>query len=256
MTLPHLFVVDQMPVNVYDNQDLLGQAAADDLASIIKADVQRNGETSVILATGNSQLPFMKALRKKQDVPWDHVYIFHMDEYLGMSDQHTASFRRYIREQIVDHVHPKEFFGIQGDAADIQTELARYRHLLAVHPPVATVLGIGENGHLAFNDPPADFITDEVIHIVNLDETCRWQQVNEGHFPTFESVPTHAVSLTVPALLAPAYVLAIVPEKRKAEAVLRALHGPVTPNCPASILRTFSHVKLYLDPESASLLES
>ena len=249
------FIVDQMSVEVFANDDLLGQAAADHLADILKIAVQENGETSVILATGNSQLPFMKALRKKQDVPWENVYCFHMDEYLGMSIEHTASFRRYIQDQIVDHVHPKAFFGIEGDAEDIQLELTRYRELLAKYPPVATVLGIGENGHLAFNDPPADFNSKDVIHIVNLDDACRWQQVNEGHFPTYDTVPSHAISLTVPALIAPAHVLAIVPEKRKAVAVERSLNGPVTPDCPASLLRTLSHVRLYLDLESASLLE-
>ncbi|MCX6081324.1 MAG: glucosamine-6-phosphate deaminase [Chloroflexi bacterium] len=254
MNLLQSVIVDLLPVLVFADDTQLGQAAADDLAAILKDAVQKNGETSIILATGNSQLPFMKALRQKNDLPWEHIYCFHMDEYIGMSDQHTASFRRYIREQIVNHVNPKEFYGIQGDAVDIQAELARYRRLLIEHPPVATVLGIGENGHLAFNDPPADFHTEAVIHVVDLDEACRQQQVNEGHFPTLDFVPTQAISLTVPALLATAHVLAIVPEKRKAAVVARTLHGPVTPDCPASILRTFPHAKLYLDPESASQL--
>jgi glucosamine-6-phosphate deaminase len=254
MNVNQSFIVDQMPVSVYANDDLMGQAAANDLAEILINAVNQNGETSVILATGNSQLAFMKAMRQRKDVPWQQISCFHMDEYLGMSDQHNASFRRYIREQIVNYVHPKQFYGIQGDAADIQAELDRYRRLLAEHQPVATVLGIGENGHLAFNDPPADFTTTEVIHVVSLDDTCRWQQVHEGHFPTFETVPTHAISLTVPALLATGHVLAIVPEKRKADAVARSLQGPVTPDCPGSLLRTLPFAKLYLDPESASLI--
>jgi len=258
MTVQLTFWADMMPVQIYPDQTVLGQAAAADLAAILQAAVRKNGETSVIFATGNSQLSFIKALRERTDIPWDKVYIFHMDEYLGMSEEHPASFRRWIREQIVEHVHPREFFGLRGvalgDTLEMQAELTRYRRLLCEHPPVATVLGIGENGHLAFNDPPADFLTAAVIHIVQLDKMCRRQQVNEGHFPTFESVPTHAITLTVPALLAPAHVLAVVPEQRKASAVASALHGSITPDCPASILRTVSHAKLYLDPGSASLL--
>jgi glucosamine-6-phosphate deaminase len=177
-----------------------------------------------------------------------------MDEYLGMSDQHPASFPRYIREKLVDHVDPRAFYPMHGDAPDVEAELARYAALLEAHPPDACVLGIGENGHLAFNDPPADFETGEVIHVVELDRRCRMQQVGEGHFATLDEVPQRAVSLTVPALLAPNHVLAVVPEGRKAEAVRAALRGPVTPQCPASILRTQPDVTLYLDAESASLL--
>jgi glucosamine-6-phosphate deaminase len=178
-----------------------------------------------------------------------------MDEYLDMSDEHPASFRRYLREELVDHVHPLAFYGMKGDAADVDAELSRYAALLAEHQPVACVLGIGENGHLAFNDPPADLYTDQDIHIVELDQQCRQQQVNEGHFSTLERVPKQAISLTVPALLKPSHVLAVVPEARKAAPVKAALEGPVTPDCPASILRTQAHAKLYLDRESSSLLQ-
>jgi glucosamine-6-phosphate deaminase len=143
---------------------------------------------------------------------------------------------------------------MRGDAPDVGAELARYAGLLAAHPPDACVLGIGENGHLAFNDPPADFDTQSAIHVVELDPRCRAQQVGEGHFASLEEVPRRALSLTVPALLAPPHVLAVVPEARKAEAVQAALYGPVSPECPASILRTQPHVTLYLDAESARLV--
>jgi glucosamine-6-phosphate deaminase len=179
-----------------------------------------------------------------------------MDEYLGMSDQHPASFPRYIREKLVDHVIPRAFYPMRGGAADVEAELARYAALLEEHPPDACVLGIGENGHLAFNDPPADFETEASIHVVGLDRRCRMQQVGEGHFATLADVPRQAISLTVPALLAAERVLAVVPEARKAEAVRAALEGPVTPACPASILRTQAHVTMYLDTESASLLST
>ena len=145
-------------------------------------------------------------------------------------------------------------FGIRGDAPDVAAELARYTALLEEYKPVVCVLGIGENGHLAFNDPPADFTTSQTIHVVNLDETCRRQQVGEGHFAGLDEVPRQAISLTVPALLRPAHVMGLVPEARKARAVQAALEGPVTEHCPASILRTQAHVKLYLDRDSAALL--
>ncbi len=246
--------IDRIPVHIFASGKALGARAAADLAAILRAAAEGKGEASVILATGNSQLGFMEALRARDDVPWDQVVIFHMDEYLGMSDQHPASFPRYIRGKLVDHVDPRAFYPMRGDAPNTEAELARYAALLEAHPPDACVLGIGENGHLAFNDPPADFETEAVIHVVELDRRCRLQQVGEGHFATLDDVPQRAISLTVPALLAPDRVLAVVPEARKAEAVRAALRGPVTPQCPASILRTQPHVTVYLDQESASLL--
>jgi glucosamine-6-phosphate deaminase len=246
---------DQMPVLIFESNDALGARAADDLANILIRTIAERGLASIILATGNSQLKFMQALRVKEGIDWSSVVVFHMDEYLGMSDRHPASFPRYIREKLTDHVRPRAFFAMRGDAPDVQAELARYRDLLAQYPADACVLGIGENGHLAFNDPPADFETEAVIHVVNLDERCRLQQVGEGHFVTLADVPAQALSLTVPTLLTARRVLGVVPESRKAEAVRAALRGPVTPDCPASILRTRSHVTLYLDRDSAALLD-
>ena len=246
--------VDQMPVLIFESNDALGARAADDLAEIMAHAIADHGLASIILATGNSQLTFMKALRAKEGIAWDKVVVFHMDEYLGMSDRHPASFRRYLREKLIDIVQPRTFFPIHGEAPDVKAELKRYADLLGQYPADACVLGFGENGHLAFNDPPADFETDEIIHVVTLDEGCRMQQVGEGHFATLEDVPKQAVSLTVPALLAAKRVLAVVPEARKAEAVQAALEGPLTPDCPASVVRTRPRVTLYLDPESASLL--
>lgn len=246
---------EQMPVMIFESNDALGARAADDLAEILMQAVAKDGQASVILATGNSQLSFIKALRVKEGVPWDKIVVFHMDEYKGMSDQHPASFPKYIREKLTDIVHPRAFYPVLGKAPDPEAELQRYTDLLNQHPPVACVLGIGENGHLAFNDPPADFNTTELIHVVDLALRCRQQQVGEGHFATVDDVPEQAYSLTVPALLAPAHVLAVVPEARKAEAVRASLTGPVTPDCPASILRTQPHVTLYLDTDSAGLLD-
>jgi glucosamine-6-phosphate deaminase len=246
---------DRAQVTIYNSNNALGAAAADDLATILNQTIATHGEAAVILATGNSQLAFLRALCSRADIDWGSVRVFHMDEYLGMSEQHPASFRRYLHQHLIDIVRPREFYGIAGDAPDVGAELLRYTKLLNTYKPVACVLGIGENGHLAFNDPPADFNSDQLIHIVTLAETCRQQQVGEGHFPTLEAVPRQAISLTIPALLMQPHVLAVVPEARKAHAVHAALEAPVTPDCPASILRTVSHVKLYLDPDSAALLQ-
>lgn len=247
--------VDKMKVTVFESNEALGHAAAGDFAEIIKREVAEQGEAAAILATGNSQLSFVHALRERQDIPWDKVYVLHMDEYVGMSILHPASFRRFLKEKITDPFHPLITYGIEGDTTDIEGELARYTELLARHKPVVCVMGIGENGHLAFNDPPADFNTDKAIHVVTLDEVCRQQQVGEGHFASFDDVPTQAMSLTVPALLKPPHVMVLVPESRKATAVQAALEGPVSEDCPASILKTQAHVHVYLDPDSSAKLD-
>jgi glucosamine-6-phosphate deaminase len=254
--MPRTALYENLHVLIFDTAEDLAVTAASDLAAILRQAIAGRGEAAAIFATGNSQLAFYQALRSRDDIAWDRVTIFHMDEYLGLSEQHPASFRRVMREQLVDPVGPRAFYGIAGDAPDGAAELERYAALLAANRPVACVLGIGENGHLAFNDPPADFTTRQTIHIVTLDEACRRQQVGEGHFARLEDVPQQALSLTVPALLAPQHILAIVPEARKAAAVRAALEGPITPECPASILRTAPHARLYLDRDSAALLGS
>jgi glucosamine-6-phosphate deaminase len=249
-----LSTIDRMRVAVFESNAALGEAAAYDFAGIARRGVAELGEISVIFATGNSQLSFLHALRKQPGVPWERIIAFHMDEYLGLSEDHPASFRRFLRDK-VSVFRPRAIYGIMGDAPDLEAELARYAAEIEAHEPVLCVLGIGENGHLAFNDPPADFHTEKVIQVVTLDETCRRQQVGEGHFPNVDAVPRQAISLTIPALLKPRYVMALVPEARKAQAVKAALEGPVTEGCPASILRTQPNVKLYLDGASAALVK-
>jgi len=243
-----------MQVRILKSNEAVGVAAAMDLADILNSAIEREGEASVILATGNSQLSLMASLRDKCEIAWNKVTVFHMDEYIGMPEEHPASFRRYIRERLINSVHPRCFYGMRGDAEDLHGEMERYASLLQEHDPVACVLGIGENGHLAFNDPPANFDTDEIIEVVRLAEAARRQQVGEGHFTRLNAVPEQAITLTIPALLEPEFVLAVVPERRKARAVKQALEGPVTEECPASILRTRDQVTLYLDHHSASLL--
>jgi len=243
-----------LETRIFDGQASLGAWAAEDLAEILKSAIAAKGCANIIVATGNSQLALMQALRKRDDIAWDRISVFHMDEYAGMSDEHPASFRRYIRENLTDVVKPKAFYGVDGDADDLEAAMVAYAALLAANPADACVMGIGENGHLAFNDPPADFETDDTIHVVTLDAACRQQQVGEGHFATMDDVPTQALSLTVPALMRPPRLLVVVPESRKAEAVKAALTGPITPEVPASILQRQSHAVLYLDRESSALL--
>ena len=244
----------EMTVAVYESRQALGRAAAEDFAAILREELRQNDESAVIFATGNSQLPFLEALRHIQNIAWDRVIAFHMDEYIGISSDHPASFRRFIREKISEPFHPRITYGIEGDAADIEGELARYDALLKTHPAAICVMGIGENGHLAFNDPPADFLTDKMIHVVTLDEVCKRQQVGEGHFLDMDAVPKQAISLTVPALLKAKHILVLAPEARKAKAVQAALEGPVAEVCPASTLQTQKQVKLYLDRESSALV--
>ncbi len=207
---------DKLRVSIFDTTDEIARAAADDLGAALLQAIAEQGEAAVILATGNSQLAFYRQLQGRRDIDWGSVTIFHMDEYLGLPEQHPASFRSVLRERLVNAIRPRAFYGIAGDAADVEAELERYRELLAAYQPVACVMGIGENGHLAFNDPPADFTTARTIQVVTLVDSCRRQQVGEGHFASLDDVPRQAISLTVPALLAPPHVLVIAPEARKA----------------------------------------
>jgi glucosamine-6-phosphate deaminase len=250
----HERTYDQLRVEVYFSPAALGAASARDFAEALRQTLTSRDVTSVIFASANSQLPFLEALRARQDIEWGRVHVLHMDEYLGMPSDHPASFRRFLHDHLVRWVRPLGFHELCGDAADPVEEVDRYSALLENLDPSICVLGIGENGHLAFNDPPADFATGDLVHRVKLEEACRRQQWGEGHFPKLEDVPTEALSLTIPALLRPGHVLCVVPELRKARAVRAALQDPVSPDCPASILRTVSSAKLYLDTASASLL--
>jgi glucosamine-6-phosphate deaminase len=248
-------IVDRMGVHVHPDARSLGRAAADAAAAVLRRAVAERGVAHAMFATGNSQLDFVHALvGATPDVPWSDVVVFHMDEYVGAGPRHPAGFQRWIRERIVDQVGPRAAHYLDG-AAEPGAECHRYAELLRTHPLDLCCLGIGENGHLAFNDPPvADFDDPLVVKVVELDAACRRQQVNEGHFPSLDDVPTKALTVTIPALLAATTVLAVVPEARKAEPVRRALIGPVSTACPASVLRTRSHVSLYLDPGSSGAL--
>jgi glucosamine-6-phosphate deaminase len=257
MTTASELTVDKMRVVVHPDTGTLARAAADEAAARIREAVSARGVANVMFATGNSQIAFVGTLvDDTTDVPWSDVIVFHMDEYVGIGDDHPASFKRWISERISQKVSPRGAYYIEG-TSDPASECSRYTRLLADHPIDLCCLGIGENGHLAFNDPPvANFDDPEDVKVVELDEDCRSQQVGEGHFPDLRTVPTHAITVTVPALLRAGNVLAVVPERRKALPVREALNGPVSTACPASILRTRSNATLHLDAGSASQLEA
>ncbi|MEE6283208.1 6-phosphogluconolactonase [Georgenia sp. MJ170] len=229
-------------------------AAAELFAAAVNEALATQDEIAVILATGNSQLAFVELATARDDIDWSRITVLHMDEYLGMSADHSASFRRWMRENVAEKVQLRAFEGVRGDHEPAEEEVARYTRLLQDLDPAICVMGIGENGHLAFNDPPADFGTSDLVRLVEMDEASRQQQVGEGHFPSLADAPTHALSLTIPALLRPGTVIVNAPETRKAAIVRAALEGPITPDVPASILRRQPHAWLFLDADSAALL--
>lgn len=247
--------VDSLPVEVHASAEHLGRAAAADMAEVIREAIAARGRARVVFACANSQLAFLRALRVAPDVDWSRVESFHMDEYVGLDPAHPASFPAFLRRELLDHVPGVSFAAISGDPERVARTCADYEAVLKAAPLDAVAMGFGENGHVAFNDPPfADFRDPVWVKAVRLDEVSRRQQVGEGHFPTLEDVPTHAVTLTVPALLAPSRVLCIVPEARKARAVRDCLTLPVSEERPGSVLRTVGHARLYLDEGSAALL--
>ena len=255
MTPVKTFQTDALPVRVYAREADLAQDVAGIVQQHLQATLAAQGSAACILATGNSQIKFLEALIALGGVDWSRVTLFHMDEYLGIDAGHKASFRRYMRERVEGRVHPKKFHYLEGDVLLPLDECARYTKLLQAQPIDLCCLGVGENGHLAFNDPPvANFQDPHLVKLVKLDEACRMQQVGEGHFPNLDAVPQYAFTLTIPALCSAKKMICISPEKRKARAIRDALRGPVGPACPASVLRTQPHATLFLDTDSAALL--
>ena len=253
--LPKSFRADALDVRAYLRPEEMAAAAAAAAREHLAMCVARQGEARAILATGNSQLNFLEHLVKLGGVNWSKVILFHMDEYLGIAADHPASFRRYMRERVAARLKPRKFHYLEGDAMEPIKECDRYTQILRAQPIDLCCLGIGENGHLAFNDPPvADFDDSRWVKIVKLDDACKQQQVGEGHFPGLQSVPSYALTLTIPALCSAKRMVCIVPEKRKAQAVKGALHGPISTACPASFLRKQAHCTLFLDAESASFI--
>jgi glucosamine-6-phosphate deaminase len=241
-------------IRVFDTKQELGRAAAERAKAAISEAIARSGEARVIAATGASQFEFLDALTAAPGVDWARVEMFHLDEYVGLPGTHPASFRRYLRERIVERVHPRVFHFLAGDAEDPASECRRVGALLARAPVDVAFVGIGENGHLAFNDPPADFETEEPYFVVELDEACRRQQLGEGWFPALADVPRRAISMSIRQILKAREILCVVPDARKAKAVAECLEGEVSPLHPSSILKTHPATTVYLDRDSAALL--
>jgi len=249
------FFVGELAVEIHRDSSSLGARGARLARECLTRAVAERGSARLIAATGNSQFGLVEALAG-ESIPWDNVTVFHMDEYIGLDENHPAGFRRWIRERIEIPLQPRHVEYIHGDAPDPGAECARYEAALRAAPIDLVLMGIGENGHLAFNEPVvSDFDDARWVREIRLDDVSCQQQVGEGHFPDVASVPATAISLTIPALLAPGVLIVSVPEERKAAAVRTALRGPISIDCPASILRTTSHATLLLDPDSASGLD-
>jgi glucosamine-6-phosphate deaminase len=249
------FSVDALAVRVYATTRDMAVDAAREASEILRQAIAEHGSAAAVLAGGNSQLAFLEELASPHGVDWSRVTLFHMDSYLGLTMEHSASLRRFMRERVERKVQPRQFHFIAGDAMEPCTECARYSQLLMAQPIDLCCVGIGENGHLAFNDPSvADFNDPRTVKIVKLDHACRQQQVGEGHFRSIDAVPRYALTMTIPALCAARRMLCIVPEKRKAEMVYNTLRGPISTDCPASHLRRMAHCTLFLDADAASKL--
>ena len=242
-----------MNVIVCKDKEELGRLAAERGAALIRRALEKKGKANIILATGASQFEMLANL-VKADVDWSKVTAFHLDEYIGLPETHPASFRKYLKERFASKVPIGAFHFVNGDAEDPQAECQRLGELISRHPIDVAFVGIGENGHLAFNDPPADFETEEPYLVVELDEACRRQQLGEGWFASLDEVPTQAISMSIRQILKSKAIICSVPDQRKAEAVQKAVEGPITPQVPSSILQTHPETFLYLDPDSASLL--
>lgn len=242
-------------LEIHPHAKAAGQAAAQAAAEELRRLERSRNEIGVIFATGASQLDMLEALTSLPGVPWQRVVGFHMDEYVGLDVNHPASFRRYLRERLTRRVQMRTFYEMDGNAADLDSFAKDYMQKLDAADPQLCLLGIGENGHLAFNDPgEADFHDPLPIKVVTLDDACLRQQVSEGWFASREDVPRDALTLTIPTLFRVPKLIVTVPGSRKATAVRRALQDPIAPDCPATILRTHPDVTIYLDVDSAAAL--
>ena len=244
-----------MNIQIMPDKSQMGKSAAAAGAKLIRQAIVERGEAKIIVATGASQFEMLAALVAEPDINWNRVTGFHLDEYVGLAIDHPASFRGYLWLRFVSRLpHPPRDFQFLDGEASSAAECRRVGEIIRRHPIDVAFVGIGENGHLAFNDPPADFDTEEPYLVVQLDDACRRQQLGEGWFPTFDDVPKQAISMSVRQIMKSGAIICTVPDARKAEAVRNAVEGEVTPNVPASILQRHEQCTLFLDKPSASLL--
>ncbi len=244
----------KVKIEVFKTKMECGVAAADRGAEILKQTIAANGRASFIVATGASQFDFLKALTEKEGIDWRLTTMYHLDEYIGFGADHPASFRRYLKERLVDVVHPGTVHFIQGEADDPAAECRRVSSIISRDNIDVAFVGIGENGHLAFNDPPADFDTGVPYIIVELDGACRQQQFGEGWFASLDEVPNTAISMSIQQIMKSETIICTVPDKRKARAVKQCFEGEISPMHPASILRKHPGAFVYLDEDAAALL--
>jgi glucosamine-6-phosphate deaminase len=236
-----------MKVHIYDSKVKMGKAAAECAASQLNDAIAYRGEANLVLATGASQFEMLASL-VKQPVDWSKVTAFHLDEYLGLPVEHPASFRKYLRERFEEKIENLGVFHyVNGDVENPEAECKRLNALIGGRTIDVACIGIGENGHLAFNDPPADFDTEDPYIVVKLSKRCRQQQLGEGWFPSLDTVPTHAISMSIQQILKSKVIVCTVPDARKAEAVQRTLEEPISPQIPASILRRHPQCDIYVD---------
>ncbi len=247
-----------MKINIAENKDELGEKSGTAAAEKIREAIHKRGTANVILATGASQFETLKTLLAADGIDWTKVVLFHLDEYLSLPETHPASFRKFLRERFIDRlpVEPKGACLVNGNSENPIKECNRLNRIISNHPIDVALIGIGENGHLAFNDPPADFETEDPYIIVELDEMCRNQQLGEGWFPVIEDVPHRAISMSVKQILKSETIICSVPDKRKAEAVKNCLSGEISNMHPSSILQNHDGCTVYLDKDSASLLST
>ena len=245
-----------MQVKIFPDKITLSQAAARQAATAIRNAISGHGNARIVAATAASQSEFLDSLTRAPEIDWSKVEAFHLDEYIGLPVTHPGSFRKMLLEQLVQKTGIRNYHLLDGDSADLPAFLRNVNHALAASPVDVAFLGIGENGHIAFNDPPADFKTEDPYLVVNLDEACRRQQVGEAWFADISQVPKQAISMSVKQILKAKEILAVVPDARKAQAVKLCFEGEISPMAPASILRTHPNATIYLDKNSASLLSS
>ncbi len=245
-----------MTTKGFEDKVSLSKAAALEAATLLRGAIRDRGRARIIAATGMAQVEFLRELTQAEGIDWSRVEMFHLDEYVGLPSTHPASFRKFLREHLVDKTAISRYHFLDGDAADLQRVLVDTSAALLAAPVDVAFVGIGENGHLAFNDPPADFETEKPFLIVDLDQACRNQQVGEGWFKDLSEVPRQAISMSVRQVLKANAIIAVVPETRKAQAVRLCLEGEIRPMAPASILRTHPATTVYLDKDSAGLLSA
>src|SRR5581483_1836956 len=244
-----------MKLKIFSNKGKLAAAAATQASEAIGRAIRERGAARIIAATGASQFHFLEQLSKKDGIDWQRVEMFHLDEYIGIPISHPASFRKYLLDRLINKVGIKRYHLLDGEQ-ELRKVIAEVSSEIRKAPIDVAFVGIGENGHLAFNDPPADFETDESYIVVELDEACRRQQLGEGWFKSLDEVPRRAISMTIRQVLNAREIIGIVPDMRKAGAVAKCFDGEVTPMAPASILRTHKNATVYLDKSSAALLKS